>query len=217
MSFIFVDIDTQHDFMDPRGALYVQGAEALVPSIRQIYALAEKYSIPVVATMDSHVPADPEFSEYNFPPHCVKGTDGWRKIAGTVLGDSAVVTREGEGLPAQKCAQLIIEKIQFSVFTNPHAEALMLKDYPAACGLGPGEAEYVVFGVATDYCVKAAALGLAERGAKTWVVLDAIAAVDTVGGQRAIEEMKEADVKFIRTADVPAFLTGEEVSESRGC
>ena len=40
-----------------------------------------------------------------------------------------------------------------------------------------GGDEYIVYGVATDYCVKAAAVGLLERGYKVTVVQDAIAAV----------------------------------------
>ena len=33
---IFWDVDTQHDFMDPDGKLYVQGAELIKPKLEQL-------------------------------------------------------------------------------------------------------------------------------------------------------------------------------------
>ena len=33
---IFWDVDTQHDFMDPDGKLYVKGAELIMPKLAQL-------------------------------------------------------------------------------------------------------------------------------------------------------------------------------------
>ena len=201
MAFIFVDIDTQHDFMDKSGALYVPGADDIVPAIERLYALAASKRIPIIATIDCHTEDDPEFAEYGFPPHCVRGTHGWRKISATLKKDSVVIPREG-GTLDRLPAQVVIEKIAFSIFTNPHAEAVVLNTVPGLAGIEPAEAEYVVFGVATDYCVKAAAIGLAERGARVSVVVDAIAAVAVESGEEAWRLMECAGVKPVTLAEV---------------
>ena len=133
---ILVDVDTQHDFMDPAGALYVPGAERLVDNLAAIVAAAHAHGVPHLATLDTHTPDDPEFAAYGFPAHCVAGTPGHAKLAVTA-------------------GARVFPKATFDVYTNPaFAEAV--------AGLAPETA--LVVGVATDYCVKAAALGLLGQG-----------------------------------------------------
>lgn len=211
MGFVFIDIDTQYDFVMPEGALYVPGAENLIPNFERLYALAEERGIPVVATMDAHTPDDPEFEEYGFPPHCVKGTPGQLKIPATVREGAVIVPREGGAAPDELPPQLVIEKVAFSVFTNPLAAELLVKTIPELAGMRIGQPEYVVFGVATDYCVKAAALGLAGQGAKVWVVQDAIAPVERETGEKALAEMEAAGVRFITTDGVARMVEGAGV------
>ena len=38
----FVDIDTQFDFMDPRGRLYVPGAEYIIDNIKKLFRYAKR-------------------------------------------------------------------------------------------------------------------------------------------------------------------------------
>jgi nicotinamidase/pyrazinamidase len=51
---VVLDIDTQRDFMEPGGGLYVPGAETIVPAVRRILEAARDCGIPVVASLDSH-------------------------------------------------------------------------------------------------------------------------------------------------------------------
>ena len=67
MKTVFFDIDTQIDFLYPAGALYVPGAERLVPLIARLNRIAPA----LVSTLDAHSENDPEFQSY--PPHCVAG------------------------------------------------------------------------------------------------------------------------------------------------
>ena len=90
-----------------------------------------------------------------------------------------------------------MEKSKFSIFDNPNFEALLMKINPKRA---------IIYGVATDYCVKAAALGLQDRGYETYVVVDAIAPVDPKDGEKALKEMEEAGIKFIKTDDVEDLL-----------
>src|SRR5438552_9527154 len=99
MKTVFFDIDTQIDFVCPAGALYVPGAEKILPVIAQLNRKA-----PVlISTMDAHSENDPEFQIY--PHHCVVGTIGQQKPASTLI---------------EKCdQQIIIEKQTLDCFSSP--------------------------------------------------------------------------------------------------
>ncbi len=90
---IFVDIDTQRDFLEPSGALYVAGSEAIVANLRRLSEFAREHGIPVLATACAHTPDDPELRV--FPPHCLIGTPGQGRIAATARPDGRVLPRDG--------------------------------------------------------------------------------------------------------------------------
>jgi len=79
---ILVDVDTQHDFVDPTGALYVPAAphvrEAIVAALLEAQAAGD----PIIGSVDSHAYDSWEFSANGgpFPPHSVKGTPGWLRV-----------------------------------------------------------------------------------------------------------------------------------------
>ena len=50
----FFDIDTQKDFMLKTGALYVPGAERIIPKLRRLFDFAAGNEISVISTMDTH-------------------------------------------------------------------------------------------------------------------------------------------------------------------
>jgi len=161
MKTVFVDVDTQIDFLFPAGALYVPGAERLLPSIARLNHFAAAQGIPLISTADAHSEDDPEFRQW--PPHCVAGTIGQRKPAETMVG----------------VGQIIVEKQALDVFSNP--------DFPALLGSLAAD-RYVVYGVATDYCVRCAVTGLLATGKPVALVTDAIAAVNPEAGARTLAE-----------------------------
>ena len=61
---------------------------------------------------------------------------------------------------------------------------------------------YVVYGVATEYCVRAAVLGLLRRGRSVALVEDAIRAVDPAQGEAALREMQAAGARLVLTDQV---------------
>lgn len=192
---IFFDIDTQVDFMLPHGKLYVSGAEQIVPNLIKLMTFAREHGIPVISSADAHTPDDPEFSIW--PPHCVIGTPGQRRIPETQFGDATVVSsRSGAFIPPSRWpGQIIIEKPTYDTAANPNFDAILR-------ALGPRRA--VVFGVATEYCVRADARALRERGFPVDLVVDAIQPITEDGGRKAIKEMTAVGVRLVHTADVCA-------------
>ncbi len=176
MKTVFVDVDTQIDFLFPAGALYVPGAERLIPVIALLNRFAAEHGFPVISTTDAHTENDPEFKDW--PSHCVAGTTGQLKPAETLLEDRVTLTTQ-PGASVRLAGQIIVEKQTLDVFTNPNFITL----------LGRLQADrYVVYGVATDYCVRCDAMGLLRTGKPVAIVTDAIAAINAEDGARTLEE-----------------------------
>ena len=191
MKTVFVDVDTQLDFVVPAGALYVPGAEKVIPAVARLNAYAASQGIPVLSTADAHAENDPEFQ--NWPPHCVAGTLGQRKPASTLLSRRSVVSTRPGDIPASLEPQIIVEKQALDAFTNPNLTPLLER-------LGAGR--YVVYGVVTEYCVRCAALGLLKTGAEVLVVTDAIQTLKEEDGRRALDELTGGGAKLTTAAEI---------------
>ena len=100
---VFFDVDTQLDFVNPSGALYVPGAEKRIRTIADLNRRAPR----LLSTVDAHAEDDIEFRAW--PPHCIAGTLGQRKPAATLVGGS----------------QIIFEKTTTNAFLNPRLLPLL--------------------------------------------------------------------------------------------
>jgi nicotinamidase/pyrazinamidase len=165
---VFVDIDTQVDFLDPAGALFVPGSTEIVPNLARLTRFARERGIPILASADAHTPDDPELA--TFPPHCMVGEPGQERIAATAPPHSLIFD-EVTPLPSTVPSHLTVLKHQFSLCSHPRSDQLLslyLADRPI----------FVVYGVATDYCVRAAVDGFLARGGRVALVVDAIRSID---------------------------------------
>jgi nicotinamidase/pyrazinamidase len=188
---VFVDVDTQRDFLEPNGALFIAGSEAIRPNLARLTRFALEHGIPILATACAHVEGDPEFAV--FPPHCLLGTPGQGRVAETAVLDGLIL-EEGKLPPYPLLPHLTIHKTQYDVFRNPDADRV-IDIY------SDEDPTFVVYGVATDYCVKCAVEGLLDRGKKVAVVVDAI---------RAVDPSSEADL-LTKFAQDGALLTVTDV------
>jgi nicotinamidase/pyrazinamidase len=168
------DVDTQVDFMHPDGKLYVRGAEQTVPAMKVLVDAARAAGIVHVASADDHeltdaeIAAEPDFRT-TYPPHCLRGTRGARKIPETDQQDPVPITLEL--LPEQylEGREFLLLKKSFDVFTNPNTDRLLDRLRPD---------RVVVFGVATDVCDDAAIRAFLARGLKVRFVEDAARGLD---------------------------------------
>jgi nicotinamidase/pyrazinamidase len=185
-------VDVQEDFMFPGGKLYVPGAEKIIPNIKRLVSAASDSRAFIVSSGDSHPEGDPEFK--TFPPHCLRGSSGARIIPeGMTASFETIPNDPSFRMPSDltRVQQTVLEKQTLDVFDNPHANEIVER-------LGP-DAEFIVFGVVTEYCVRCAAKGLLERGRKVAIVGDAIETLKPEDGKRTLDELQSLGARLVTT------------------
>jgi nicotinamidase/pyrazinamidase len=197
--YILWEVDVQADFMLPGGKLYVPGAEKLLPNIRKLTDAARRGEVFLVSHGCFHTANDPEFKQ--FPPHCLKGTAGAEFVPEALAENFVRVENDAKAkLPEDlfKYQQIILEKQTLDVFGSRHADQLVER-------LG-NAAEFVVFGVVTEYCVSLAVKGLLKRKRRVAVVRDAIETLAPEVGNKTLAELQGLGTKLVTTAAILATL-----------
>lgn len=173
-------VDVQNDFC-PGGSLPVSAGDKVVPVINH---LMNHFDV-IVASKDWHPLKSVHFKKW--PPHCVQDTPGAEFHPQLLRGKIQQVFLKGtqdkdDGYSA-------FEATNVDLFTY-------LKQADIT--------ELYVTGLATDYCVKASALDAAKNGLKTYVVIDAVAAVNVrpEDGAAALDEMKRAGISLVNSSQV---------------
>ena len=171
----FIDVDTQIDFVFPAGALYVPGAEFVLPRISQLNHYAISNGLSLISTVDAHAEDDPEF--LTWPPHCISGTVGQLKPQSTLVA-----------------GQILFSKTATDAFASPRFAPLLDE---------LGAERYVVYGVVTEICVRHAALGLLRRGgARVEIVTDAIRSLNQAQAETMFAEFTAQGGVLTRTAAI---------------
>jgi nicotinamidase/pyrazinamidase len=204
---ILWDVDTQVDFMEPSGKLYVPDARQIVPALERLIDAGRAAGLIHVASADDHELTDPEISDSpdlrnTFPPHCLRGTRGAEKILETKQRDplpfSLVPFPPGlvSGMIEGEREVLLLKK-NFDVFTNPNTQALL-------DALDPDE--IVVFGVASDVCDDAAIRGFLQRGRRVVFVEDAAKGLDEGRTAACVASWRAGGVEFRNAEEVIVSL-----------
>jgi nicotinamidase/pyrazinamidase len=201
MTPVLWDVDTQIDFVDPRGRLAVPEAMDAVPAMARLVEAARAAGIPHIASADDHELTDPELSETpdfetTYPPHCLRGTRGAEKLAETRQEDPvplALTDVPGHWLRGR---EFLLLKKHFDVFTNPNADRLLEL-------LDPDEV--IVFGVATDVCDDAAIRGLLARSRAVTFVEEASRGLDAERTAACLAAWRQEGVQF---ASVDQIVSG---------
>lgn len=174
---LFWNVDTQFDFVSPRGKLYVPGAELLKLNWGKLTQLAKSMSITVVNTADWHFANSAELSSNpdfitTFPLHCMANTHGAELIEETAPENPFIIDWDKEMVISHeqitegKYRNFVIRKDAFDVFKgNRYTEKLLNQLSPETV---------VVYGVTTNVCVNDAVIGLAKRVNRVIVVENAI-------------------------------------------
>ncbi|MGH7524301.1 MAG: cysteine hydrolase family protein [Gemmatimonadales bacterium] len=203
------DVDTQVDFIMAQGKLAVPGAETIIPNLQALTNWAHALDLPIVATADDHDIGHAEITDNpdwvtTFPPHCMRGTAGQRKIAATTLRspllfqpvpldqeDVRRAVREHHG-------DFLLNKPGTDVFRwNPNAATVLATLAPE---------RVIVYGVATDFCTRAAVEGIARRcpQATLVVVEDAIRGINEGASEMLIADWRAKGYSVMTTTAITA-------------
>lgn len=203
MKVVFWNVDTQKDFMNKDGALYVEGAESIKPNLKILTEFAKDNDITVINTRDIHLSSHEEISDNpdfvnTFPEHCMNdGTDGMDYIEETdPTNEHHTILDYGIGCPLidVEDRNIVINKKKFDVFEgNPHTDKFLEFINPDVV---------VIYGVATNVCVNQAVLGLDNRGYNLLVVEDAIKELPNLPLKDIFDEWDQRDIIRITTKQI---------------
>ncbi len=202
---IFWEVDVQVDFMLPSGKLYVPGAEKIIPNINWLVEAVRSGRVFLISSADAHNPDDAELRDW--PPHCMKGSPGADLLPEACAPRRLVIpSLAGFAVPEDLSGvqQVILQKNQLDVFGNLHADALLKRLKEKSSPRFEANPEFVVFGVATEYCVRCAADGLLRKGRRVAIVTDAIKALDEGKGQDVLNELESRGARLVSTEEALA-------------
>jgi nicotinamidase/pyrazinamidase len=202
---IFWEVDVQADFMLPGGKLYVPGAEKIISNVNRLIEAVRQDRVFLISSADAHNADDIEFQDW--PPHCMKGSPGAELLPEACASRRLVIPNDaGFAVPEDfgGIQQVILQKSQLDVFGNPHADALLKWLNETNSPAFEGNPEFVVFGVATEFCVRCAADGLLRKGRHVAIVTDAIKALDEGKGQEVLNELESHGARLISTEEALA-------------
>ena len=145
-----VVVDMQNDFVREGGTLLVPDAEATIPAITELLALARAHGMHVVYSQDTHGDGDPEWQIW--PDHAREGTWGWEII-------DELAPREGE---------TVLRKLRYDAFYAPLDHLLRLWDVDTL----------VICGTVANICVHYTAASAALRWYDVVIPRDAISALE---------------------------------------
>ncbi len=206
---IFWEVDVQGDFMLPGGNLHIPSAEKIIGNINLLVDAARQHRVFLISSADAHNLDDPELREW--PPHCLKDTPGADLLPEACAPSRLVVPNQVEfALPQDLAAyqQVILQKNTLDVFDNPQTDALLARLNAAGSPAFDPDPQFVVFGVATEYCVRRTAEGLARRGHRVAIVTDAIRSIDEGKARQILETLRSRGVQFITTEEALALVSG---------
>jgi len=183
-------IDVQNDFC-PGGSLAVASGGAVAQKMSDAGKAFAERGAKVFATQDWHPAGHSSFAAQGglWPDHCVQGSSGAEFHPALELPAGASVIRKGASPGADA----------YSGFIDSDLDAQL-----KARGVG----RVYVGGLATDYCVLNTVIDALANGYETYVLTDAVGAVDLDpgDGERALHLMEFNGAVLTTTA---AALAGD--------
>lgn len=173
-------VDVQKDFC-PGGSLGTAKGNEIIPVINK---LMDKFDV-IVASKDWHPAKTVHFE--NWPVHCVRGTVGAKFHKQLDVERINEVALKGTGNSDDGYSAFEATNIDLYYWLRKHDVT-----------------DVYICGIATEYCVNATAIDAHKAGFKTYIVKDAIAAVEATPGDadKALAAMQEAGIKLVNRKEI---------------
>lgn len=202
MRFAVVVVDVQGDFTTlKKGSLAVRGTgRNYIKRVEEATRFFKRLGVPIYATQDWHPRNHISFHTTHegknpfevveiegrrqilWPPHCVKGTENAKILIDNNLFKAVVKKGSDPSFDS------------YSGFEDEGGRKTELSELLEAEGIEG----LIIYGLATDYCVKATAIDGKRYGYAVYVVEDLCRAVETKTEKAAKREMSEVGVRFLR-------------------
>jgi nicotinamidase/pyrazinamidase len=195
-------VDIQGDFTTlKKGSLDVEGTDkAFIDKVKKATAMLKKKGYVIFATQDWH-PADHVsfFTNYPgkkpfevihidgraqvlWPPHCVQNAENAKLLLDPKLFKAIIKKGKDKRFDS------------YSGFQDDGGAKTEMDDLLKKQGIK----EVIVYGIATDYCVKATAMDAGAAGYKVTVIQDLCKGVAPDTTEKALQEMKDKGIKIER-------------------
>ena len=92
------------------------------------------------------------------------------------------------------------------MFDNPNTDAFLSRLNPSGSPAFRLDPEFIVFGVATECCVRCTVDGLVRRGRRVALVTDAIQSLDSTKGREILDELQSRGARLITTEEALALV-----------
>ena len=173
-------VDVQNDFC-PGGSLGVTDGDKVVEVIN---GLIDKFDL-VISSQDWHPEETVHFEKW--PVHCVAGTNGAEFHPNLKSDQINLRLKKGTDNKDDGYSAFEATNINLAEFLNKNQVTTLY-----ICGL------------TTDYCVKESALDSLNNGIHTYVITDAIAAVNAERGddKKALNEMYNSGCILVESTDI---------------
>lgn len=195
---VLLDMNTQCDFLLPRGALPVVNRSEVLPKIRAVMNWGRIHQTPIISSLECHRVGE---ATRGFPQHCIEQTHGQKKLPFTMMPRRIVLhgdnTLDVPLDPFRRYQQVIFTKRRDDFLSNPKADRLINSIQTKV---------FIVFGAGVEYCIKSAVLGLLARKRQIIVVKDACGTWCTADNDIALLQMQSKGALVVSTAE---FLSGE--------
>jgi len=206
---LFWDVDTQLDFMQPQGRLYVPGAKNIIEQISRVRRFALENGFSIIASTDWHSKDDSEISDnpdykQTFPQHCIADEPGSERVGD--LGELEIQYIPNDKLDADALRKLsdkeqfhiVIRKQATDVFSNPNTAELVKLIAPK---------KVVVFGVALDVCVELTLRGLNKfKNIKLCLLKDAVKGLEIKPANELYNEYRKMGIEITEISDLRSQL-----------
>ncbi|NIQ38956.1 MAG: bifunctional nicotinamidase/pyrazinamidase [Proteobacteria bacterium] len=199
-------LDVQGDFTQlADGALAVEGTDRdWVDQVSQAVETLKRAGLPIFGTQDWHPRQHISFftnhdgkkafdvitiegrQQVLWPPHCVQGTKGANLLVDERLFDEIVKKGTDKRFDS------------YSGFQDDGGHRTRLHQILQTRGIS----QVVVFGIATDYCVKATALDAADLGYVVILIENLTRGVDLETSKNALKEMEQKGITLLDEVDL---------------